>query len=85
MKSTELSKRKCPACGHDIEASTHLVDEVSPEPGDVSVCLYCGEFYIFDDDMNFRDPTPEEYVRLEATPELDLVRRAAVLVHKRMR
>jgi hypothetical protein len=31
-----------------------------PSPGDVSICFGCGEVLLFDDDLEFREPSIDE-------------------------
>ena len=37
---------RCPQCGHQIDRCTPLGTR-APQPGDVSVCAYCGEMLVF--------------------------------------
>lgn len=41
---------QCPECGSKIDGSTPCGDdsELHPEPGDISMCLYCGVWLLFD-------------------------------------
>lgn len=45
---------KCITCGHVIDAHTAAFEDESlkPEPGDLSVCLYCSAICRFDDNLN---------------------------------
>jgi hypothetical protein len=41
----------CPYCGHRQDAHTFVGNgEAEPHPGDASVCLYCAEVAIYDDE-----------------------------------
>ena len=35
-----------------------------PEPGDASICLYCGHILIFGDDLKLREPQGREFWEL---------------------
>ncbi len=42
----------CPTCGADLNAATAMSDpESSPSPGDLSLCIKCGELLVFDQDI----------------------------------
>lgn len=54
----------CPYCGKP--ETQHAVlgggveGDVDLHPGDVSICGFCGEVCVFDDDMNLRKPYLDE-------------------------
>jgi transcription elongation factor Elf1 len=59
MHSTHLKKAAtCPSCGRaDLDGAMHVhagPEIVEPEPGDVSVCGYCGAVNQFTEDMDFK-------------------------------
>ena len=41
----------CPTCGKILDAVSAEDGTGSPEPGDITVCFYCGEILNFSDDM----------------------------------
>jgi hypothetical protein len=49
--STPTGTDYCPCCGHIIEAATNVDSELAPDPGDVTICLYCCNLLMFSDDM----------------------------------
>jgi hypothetical protein len=53
---------RCPACAHQLDASTATEGEGarSPEPGDCTICLNCASVLMFRDDMTVRLATPTE-------------------------
>lgn len=57
-------KQHCPGCGAVLTASSNPnaddPDQRIAEPGDVSVCFYCGQFMVIADDGSLRLPTPKE-------------------------
>ena len=59
-----MKETKCPHCNHKIDAHTDPSGEETPGPGDLSMCLYCGEFNIFTDDMDLRKATEEDLKEL---------------------
>lgn len=66
---SKLAKDNCPQCKHVIDAhSDPSNDRNSPDAGDFSVCLYCGSYLVFKEDLKLRLATDEEI--LEAPNEL---------------
>ena len=62
----------CPGCGveHDALAIINTDEPGQPEPGDVSLCIHCGEPSVFDDNLNLREPTKAERDHLFSHPAL---------------
>jgi hypothetical protein len=45
----------CPTCGYEMEAATSLKDKSDrPEPGSFTLCLKCGEIFVFTDALTLR-------------------------------
>lgn len=68
----------CPHCGAKVDAASQIGGEDAPRAGDVSLCVYCGEWNIFNEDMSIRKPTVDEYVEFGTAPEVKRVREAWV-------
>lgn len=52
--------RECPGCGAALDGALHVGEEEhAPTPGDVSICMYCRDIMIFEEEA-FRLPTDEE-------------------------
>lgn len=55
----------CPNCGavHNMAAA---VDESArmPSPGDASICIKCGHLCVYDEHLDLRDPTGDEFVKI---------------------
>lgn len=68
MKTTRLSESACPTCGKTLDAATHMTD-VSPSPGDCTICLGCQDILIFTEELGLRRPTDQE---LETLPLLEI-------------
>ena len=59
--TAETPASKCPACGHPLTRATGIDGgEQAPDPGDYSVCLYCGQLLRFDEDLAVRPATLDE-------------------------
>lgn len=52
----------CPACGYpfDVHKAPADAEHGTPEPGDFSFCIGCGEALRFADDLSLRLVTPSE-------------------------
>lgn len=56
---TELPKSKCPVCGYEVDDASSMSKAYDiqdnrdfPVPGDLSLCLRCGELLVFDQTMH---------------------------------
>jgi hypothetical protein len=58
----------CPACKKRLTGATGATGDHGPRPGDVSVCLYCGEVLIYGKYLRVRRPTPAELMELRNDP-----------------
>lgn len=45
-------ENRCPYCGYFSDRATHLEEEVTPEKGDLSFCINCGNVSKFDNNLN---------------------------------
>lgn len=79
----------CPTCGYVMNASSCAdTDPRPPEPGDISLCLCCGELLVFDQEMLLRVPSigeimdfsPANYEMIERTQRA--IRAVRPLQHK---
>ncbi|WP_423396052.1 hypothetical protein [Burkholderia sp. LMG 21824] len=65
-------KTFCPYCGKENTEHMNARDEtghvgyassqqyITPEPGDVSICIRCGQYAVFTDNGTLREPTDDE-------------------------
>lgn len=73
----ELVPSNCGHCGVGLEMATGIEEE-RPGPGDPSICIYCGEWNEFDEELRLR-PTSKEMVALKIGPQLEEGVRACVV------
>jgi hypothetical protein len=70
-ETTRIGKSRCPFCRAELDAVTAA--EVNPldlpEPGSVTVCLYCGAVLIIGNDLKPRKPTDAELADIVASKE----------------
>jgi hypothetical protein len=59
-----------------LDAAASMSGEHSPEPDDISICLYCGHLMAFDGDLKFRPLTDAEMVQVAGDPRILAIQRA---------
>lgn len=47
MYQGRMGARHCPHCNKKLDGFSTIGDDRGPEPGAISVCLYCGKFAVF--------------------------------------
>lgn len=68
MKNYDLPNT-CPHCGYKVDAASPVNDErVSPKSGDVTICIMCGSWSFFKEDMSLRSPTGGELIDIANNP-----------------
>jgi hypothetical protein len=51
----------CTGCGKRVDGATPIDDKTAtPDPGDVTVCIYCGHIMAYADDLQLRNLTAVE-------------------------
>jgi hypothetical protein len=68
MASHELPQSVC-SCGHLLDGATGMAHNDPPNPGDVSLCFYCGRLNIFNDDLTLRQATVAEEASITTSPQ----------------
>jgi len=51
-------------CGRVLDGFTGIGDKGKPASGDLTICLYCAEIMVFNDDLNLESLSIEEYKSL---------------------
>ncbi len=64
MKTTRLAPVSCPTCGKNLDAATHPTEDVTPSPGDATICVGCQDVLIFTDELGLRNVTEAEIQEL---------------------
>lgn len=59
--SKDKNDNICPNCGATLNANTGCTDGTKPEPGDISICLYCQSINIFSEHMTTLKLPQERY------------------------
>lgn len=56
-----LPTSTCPVCKYEMDSATCVgVEGIEPQPGDVSLCLNCGEVLQYNDILVLKTVTDEE-------------------------
>jgi len=62
----------CPGCRRTIQAATSTVpsDPAPPRPGDVGICIGCGQVMVFTGHGHVKAPSSQEQAELARDPDL---------------
>lgn len=68
----------CPSCGGRLDAATAAVSPddgpaPTPEPGDLTFCIYCAEVLLFNEDMTVRAATKADLEPLDIPTQMKLL------------
>ena len=66
----------CVNCGRVVDAATSVGSEASPDPGDVTICLYCGHLMAFTDALTLRDLNDQEIIECAGDPRIIAIQKA---------
>lgn len=72
----DLPECRCLSCGTTCNAATSTDGDHDPEPGGITVCLYCGHVMAFDDGMTMRELTDEEMVDIAGDERIIAIQKA---------
>lgn len=80
-------RTKCPHCGTVNPMATEVYGaregQEAPEPGDVTLCIACGRWAIFDAKMRLHKPTREQMSDLARSFNLPAIHEAWVQSHSK--
>ena len=69
MITADVPESTCVSCGKKMDASTCVSDESHhPEPGDITICFYCGEIQAFGEGLELRPLTEGEKEMVSSDP-----------------
>lgn len=77
----------CPNCHKVLDGATGVDDggvndDLMPDPGDATVCLYCGHLCIYGNDLRLRHPTSGEMSEIAGDPKMVAIVKARAKVFK---
>lgn len=89
MTEHETPHDNCPFCGHELTLADNLgptPESKPPEKGDLTFCIACGEWGLFDENLKMRRPDEMERMTIENNaelwPHMQRVQRNIRMVHQ---
>lgn len=59
-KDCDVPESKCVDCGRKLNGAMSVDGDHTPSPGDFSICMHCGHFMVFGENLDLRNPTDQE-------------------------
>jgi hypothetical protein len=84
-RETRHAAMRCPSCGATLDTSEHPLEDISPEPGNLSLCVYCGAWLVFAEGLVLRRATPEEIRVIQSTNPFAVALAEGVVDERRRR
>lgn len=84
MNGPNMPPSRCPTCQYEMDCATGLKDDQpqTPIPGDISLCLNCGQILIVTDALTM-GLAHQEHLEGVQTTDLALLYKAQAYVRKR--
>ena len=81
--SHRLVESKCPHCGYKLDAASSMTMARKPQPDDITICISCGNFLIFNLDLTLSKPDDEVEFLLSLPDDLRIqMVQLRTLIHK---
>ena len=64
-RTTTLKMTPCPRCGKPLDAATCISSHDTPDPGDISICMYCAQLLEYDKGLMLIPLTPAKLDQVE--------------------
>lgn len=71
-----ISASRCLHCSRLLDGATCVGDDDNPNPGDVTVCIYCGHIMAFANDLTLRELSKEEAIDVAGDPRIMAIQHA---------
>lgn len=81
--STKMGRDHCPYCKAMVDTASPVNPGEVPDPGDVSVCFYCGEFMKYGDDMRLEKLTQREFNQIPHSDRLKMIKIKIAILNAR--
>lgn len=76
-----LDGKVCPYCHRNLDMVGNVHPDSTPKPGQISICMFCGEISRIDENFNFIKISEEEYVNiLKQCPEIDDIQKQIMIM-----
>ena len=76
LKELTMAADRCPWCGHELDRASIIgpqEEASSPEAGDLSVCIDCGNWLVFAENLDLRKCTTEDLKEFDAESVMRMV------------
>lgn len=73
---------ECLKCGKKVDAATCVNAEAHPKPNDITMCIYCGHFMAFGDDLRPRELAAWEEAVISNHPDVIKAKEALKLYNQ---
>jgi hypothetical protein len=84
LQETQVLETTCPHCGLNHNRITGM-EAPLPDPGDVTLCMQCGEWSVYGNEKSLEKPSDEMLAEIAENKTAQRVRAAWVLMQKNMR
>lgn len=75
VSSYRVEPITCPRCLTRMDGLTHIGGSMAlPDPGDFTICAYCGTMLVYADDLSVREATGDEQVQAAMDPRIAVAR-----------
>lgn len=66
----------CLNCDAPLDGATGVGADAQPNPGDATVCIYCGHIMAYDSQLNLRELTEDEIDAIAGDDRILLIQKA---------
>jgi len=87
MIEHRMAQSLCPYCGYKMDCASGVDHNKHPTPRSLSICIMCGGFLKFNDQLSLEKLEDDEFQELPASVQrkLNLVRETVAKVHENKR
>jgi hypothetical protein len=71
-------------CGQTLDGTSAVGEDAVPDPGDATICIYCGHLMAFDVSLKFRELTDQEVRDIAGDERILIIQRARRVAEQRM-
>jgi hypothetical protein len=67
---------QCVDCGKQLDGAAGIDTDAAPNPGDFTVCAYCGSIMVYNDELTLRQPNAAEVRKVAGDNRILAIQRA---------
>jgi hypothetical protein len=75
-RNHETLESPCVNCGALVDRAVCSEGDAKPEPGNITICFYCGHIMAFDAMLRLRELTDAEHVQVAGDPTIIAMQKA---------